>query len=121
MFNRLLDIVGVLTKGSVINNRKANNQKIIVNKNKRRKPTIMKCKDVLEYDGMPIYRLDTSCMEYRLASNGKKFTVINVKIGESELPVPLWEDDNRKPRQLKNQAKYNKRSRENVNAVAKKG
>ena len=58
--------------------------------------------------------------EYRVASNGGKFTVEMIDVGDEKLPLPVWSDDHRTHQEKKRQAKNNKKSRNNLYKLAEK-
>ena len=62
--------------------------------------------------------LEEECDEYRIATNGQRFKINMVTVGDRKLPVPIWDNDKRKMSKLKIQASNNERSRNLVNVVA---
>ena len=74
------------------------------------------------FNNEPLYMLTEACDELRVASNGGKFRIVMINVGEGveKLPVPVWSDDDRTQKQLKNQGKANQRSRNTLYKLAQR-
>ena len=116
---KLIDLVGKITKAN--GNRQVVKQKFsnnIPRKEKKKTGMDRVQRDTPFYDNEPIFMLEEECDEYRIATNGQRFKIKMITVGDRNLPVPIWENDKRKMSKLKIQASNNARSRNLVNVVA---